>query len=115
MESPSFKIVHQTVCDQDNQNASADLGDFFGVEGLTYLLTFLSSGPDNVGGKKGQLPIGKNLDGYVDFVRRVQVPYYEEARLTFRDPEYLEHVREHGATYTPDKLAEVVRQFARDH
>ena len=113
MELPSFKIVHQTACDQGDQNASADLRDFFGVEGLTYLLTFLSSGPDNVGDMKGQPPIGKNLDRYVDFVRRVQVPYYEEARLTFRDTDYLEHVRVHGVGYTPDRLAEVVRQFVK--
>ena len=113
MESLSFKIVHQTACDRGDWNASANLRDFFGVEGLTHLLAFLSSGPDNVGGKKEQPPIGKNLDGYVDFFRRVQVPYYEEARLTFKDPDYLEHVREHGVDYRPDQLAEVVRQFVK--
>jgi hypothetical protein len=74
-----FKIIHQGKCDQDDHHASSALTDFLGPDGLAKLLSHLSVGPFKGGGRSDV----KDLDEYVDFIRRVQSPYYEEARKYF--------------------------------
>ncbi|MCJ0764156.1 hypothetical protein [Variovorax terrae] len=83
-----FKIIHQKICDNKNFSSSAALTDFLGVDGLTYLLTKLSRGP--VQEPDPGTPEGRVLDmnEFVDFVRRVQIPYYEEARRRFGDHDF---------------------------
>lgn len=81
-----FKIIHQTKCDISAYSASAALQDFLGVNGLVYLTSFLSLGPL----KKTSYSNVANNDEFVDFIRRVQIPYYEEARRKFTDPQVLE-------------------------
>lgn len=83
-----FKIIHQKKCDQKNHHASGPLGQFVGPDGLAYLLAKLSRGPlqeTEVSGSEGGVA---NFDEYVDFVRRVQTPYYEEARRRFGNEDY---------------------------
>jgi hypothetical protein len=58
---------------------------------LNTVLSFLSIGP--IKGNLGQVqsrPGIKDFDEFVDFCRRVQVPYYEEARTKFNHPGLLE-------------------------
>jgi hypothetical protein len=52
---------------------------------LTTLLSWLSRGPVDGGGHP-DVAI-EDLDGYVDLVRRLQIPHYEQARRRFRDQE----------------------------
>jgi hypothetical protein len=81
-----FKIIHHNKCGQQPPNTSwLYLTDFIGHDGLGNLLSHLSCGPVLISKK----PDNKNycdisdFDGYVEFFRRVQVPYYEEARRLF--------------------------------
>jgi hypothetical protein len=85
-----FKIVHKAMApwncwrkaDADGYRASHELSWGLGIDGLSTLLSFLSRGPVNGGGHPDVAP--EDLDGYVDLVRRLQVPYYEQARRRFR-------------------------------
>ncbi len=86
-----FKIIHQNECDKDRVNypSSMHLDHFLGPDGMAYLLSFLSIGP--VKANLGQTHEPKlDMDEFVDFFRRVQVPHYEEARQHFSHHEFLE-------------------------
>ena len=78
-----FKIIHRK-CDESNQFPCWDsLKDFLGPDGLSHLLSFLSLGPFlSRPGVSSTLGLANN-DQFVDLVRRVQLPYYEEARQYF--------------------------------
>lgn len=88
-----FKIVHKSIrsdpepynCDPGAETGyiyHLDIEKLLGVDGLTLLLSWISVGPLKGGG--GTITTSKDLDSYVDLVRRVQIPYYEEARHSFR-------------------------------
>ncbi len=78
-----FKIIHQSRCDNSRYSSSAALGDFLGTEGLNILLSLLSYGQiKSNNGSLGGNSI-KDMDEFVDFFRRLQTPYYEEARRHF--------------------------------
>ena len=111
--SPSFKIIHQTGCDHGDTNSSAALGDFLGVDGLNHLLSFLSTNPVTTATDRTLHTNIRNFGLFVDFFRRVQLPYYEEARLAFEHPDYLEQAKEQGETFTQQHLTAVIRQFGR--
>jgi hypothetical protein len=105
-----FKIVHKGPCDPESQAGyvmSLEVDRFTGPDGLTMLLSWLSIGPLKGGGYPRVAP--EDLDAYVDLVRRVQLPGYEEARRYFDDP----GVREwHGESnevwpYTVQALREI--------
>lgn len=86
-----FKIIHQNKCDKDRQNypSSMHLDAFLGHDGMAYLLSFLSIGP--VKAHLGQTYNAKlDMDEFVDFFRRLQVPNYEEARRRFSHPDFLD-------------------------
>lgn len=79
-----FKFVHKTTnekrgCDINSYPASAHLSDFIGLDGMAYLLSFLSHGKAI---RKNGNSI-KDLDEFIDVIRRIQTPYYEEARRYF--------------------------------
>ena len=84
-----FKVIHQGKCDDNKANLSAALRDFVGVDGLAKLLAILSIGPLKTA--QGQSPrVVGDLDELVDFMRRVQTPYYEEARQRFSEEEVMQ-------------------------
>lgn len=102
-----FKIVHKTIdsdpdprrCDPGSAqgyHSSLDLESFLGSDGLAMLLSWLSVGPLKGGGG----PRVTNVDEFVDFVRRVQTPYYEEARSRF-DEEKTHHWLDDANEYYP--------------
>ncbi len=84
-----FKIVHQ--CRRDSMGniagcdnlreypLSAHLPNFLGKRGLVYLLSFIDVGamhsPDNL------YTYVKDMREFTEFFKRLQIPYYEEARL----------------------------------
>ena len=75
-----FKIIHQKDCDLKDHASSTALSDMLGPDGLAKLLSFLSYGPLRDGSQ--QRP-PKDMDEFVDLVRRLQSPHYEEARRRF--------------------------------
>lgn len=86
--SQNFRIVHKNGrgpggCDPKGSAfpSSLDLDGLLGPEGQAHLLSFLSAGPLN-----GQSePRVVNMDEFVDVFRRLQTPWYEEARQSFND------------------------------
>lgn len=67
------------------------LASFLGPDGLSYALSFLSVGPLLLSERGGATssPV-RDADAYVDFVRRVQIPGYEQARARYRDSDVQE-------------------------
>lgn len=112
-KSHSFKIIHQTKCDLKDYRASAALEDFLGDNGLVYILSKLSLGP--IKKRLSQEPHcdAAELDEFVDFIRRVQTPFYEEARRHFSNPDLLEDYSDANEVfpYFPEQLQKIVKQF----
>ena len=109
-----FKIIHQKDCDHKDHSSSAALDDFLGPRGLSYCLTFLSAGPiiHNLNGSSNQPH--PNLSEFVDFMRRVQVPHYEQARRSFSNSDLLSHLSDSNefAPYIPETLFRIANEYA---
>jgi hypothetical protein len=104
----SFKIIHQKVCDQKDYGASMPLMDYLGPDGLSRLLAFLSYGPLAQTSEKEKGPA--DMDEFVDLVRRLQIPHYEEARRKFSD-EKVQHYHQGNnqvAPYLGDSLRHTI-------
>ncbi|SRR5712691_9830357 len=94
-----FRIVHKSPSPAPGSGCapsarsgyacSLELGQFLGADGLTMLLSWLSTGPLISGDP--QIAPG-DLGAFVDLVRRVQVPYYEEGRRRFGGSDVREYV-----------------------
>lgn len=71
-----LQVIHQGRCDDDSRINSAALADFLGTDGLARITALMTYGPlkDNEPHKI------KNISELIDFMRRMQLPYYEEAR-----------------------------------
>lgn len=104
----NFKIVHQGRCDDGAQHSSAALGDFLGPDGLAYLTSMLSYGPalPNQG-----TPTPPDLEEFTDFLRRVQIPYYEEARQRFGEQEVQDDLQ--GTNQVAPYLQRYLQQLAK--
>lgn len=82
-----FKIIHQGRCDDNKAPKSEALKEFLGARGLIMLTGFLSPGPIIINLTHPEIDESpKSLDEFTDFFRRVQVPFYEEARQKFNQP-----------------------------
>lgn len=109
-----FKIIHQGKCDlQGNYIASAALDDFLGANGLAYLLTKLSYGV--IAKNLGATPHCDitDFDEYVDFIRRVQTPSYEEARRRFSNPNLISDYSDANELlpYTQSELERIIKTY----
>lgn len=91
-----FRIVHKNLgaaregCDPGNKagyQSNLDIAEFIGDGGVAHLLAFLSIGPLRQPSGDGYFPRVKDLDEFVDLFRRLQTPWYEEARRRFDDQE----------------------------
>lgn len=111
-----FRIVHKNIpgtrrrCDPEAAEGfidSTELSSLLGANGLADLLSLLSAGPFS--GLRGVVRVA-DFDGYVDLVRRVQTPWYEEARPFCST----EHTREliGGANYTYPYLPDTLERIA---
>jgi len=85
----SWKIVHRGQCDLDDHDCSTALVDFLGVEGLNLALSYLDPGPFAMGTSEPRSSI-PNLKEFVDFIRRIQIPHYDPARVRFNNPRVIE-------------------------
>lgn len=78
-------------------------------DGLSLLLSFLSAGPGRVG-EPG--PAVQDLDEFVDVIRRLHVPYYEQARRRFGDP-HVRHALQRADRVGPYQSSDL-RRLAQD-
>jgi hypothetical protein len=109
-----FRIIHQNECDDRAYSCSEALKEFLGRKGLAYILSFLSLGiVINALGSSAE-PDVLNMDEFVDFIRRVQTPYYEDARIHYRNPEILDRLVDSNkvAPYTPENCELIVRELS---
>lgn len=86
-----FLIIHQSKCDthQDKYVNSLPLSMLVGQDGLSYLLSFVSDGPYHLGEDQVSKKKVVSIDEFVDLVRRLHLPYYEQARHKFGIPEVM--------------------------
>lgn len=110
----SFKIIHQGKCDLNSHPASAALEDFIGSRGLTYLLSFLTQGPLLTRSRSGT-PSIEDFDEFTDLVRRVQTPYYEEARRLFGTEEVEDRFSDANEylPYLPEMLKSIIEEHEK--
>jgi hypothetical protein len=113
LKSYGFIIVHQKKCDDRTKTNSMPLEDFLGNRGLTYLTSMLSIGPikKNIG--QGNSCSIKDMDEFVDFFRRVQIPYYEQARIHFSTAEFLNehHDDNEVGPYLSSQLKKITEDY----
>jgi len=114
--SHDFKIVHKNGvggpgCDPGNASGyveSMDLADGLGLDGQSGLLGRLSAGPII-----GQSVLGVvSMDEFVDLFRRLQTPWYEEAR-PYLNTEHTRHWlgdANESYPYTPQVLEKIANQ-----
>ena len=107
-----FKIIHHKKCDDKSYRLSMPLMTFLGDDGKNYLLTFLSIGQIKI--NLGQVSSSrvKNMDEFVDFFRRVQTSYYEEARRRFNESELLDYFSDSNEfnPYQEEALKEIIER-----
>lgn len=101
LQARNFKIIHQKICDDKSFMGSESLGKFLGVDGLAYLLTFLSCGRIiEISGKGSFCKIeNDDMEEFVDFFRRVQSPFYEKARRRFNNTNILDSLSDANQMY----------------
>jgi hypothetical protein len=111
-------LIHKTTCltrEIDELESSSELADFLGPDGLVKLTAFLSWGLVR-STHAGRSPTGCQLeldpDKFVDFFRRVQLPYYEEARARLQDRARWEDLADASEVfpYTHDYLQRVLAE-----
>lgn len=113
-QSSDFRIVHKGgKCDYDNSMATWELGYALGTDGLARLLYFPSIG--SLRGPSGPEPRVVNMDQFVDIIRRLQTPQYEEARRYFGTSEVREEFADANEflPYTQQGLAAII-EIGRD-
>ena len=113
LKSHGFKIVHKTKCDLKDHVASNELKKFLGDKGLAYLLSKLSLGPI-MGHINQESRCGVNdFDEFVDFIRRLQTPYYEQARRHFSNRDVLDEYCDSNEylPYLPEELKDIITKI----
>ncbi len=113
LKSHSFKIVHKTKCDLEDHVASNELKKFSGDKGLAYLLSKLSIGPI-MGYINQESHCGVNdFDEFVDFIRRLQTPFYEQARRHFSNEDVLDEYcnANEYLPYLPEELKDIITKY----
>jgi len=108
-----FKIIHRSRCDERNFPSSLPLDSFLGVDGLSTLLSFFSLGPIMKNANQESLCKVKDVDEFVDFFRRVQTPYYEEARKRFDNYDILQDLSDANEIlpYLTDTLQDIINKY----
>jgi hypothetical protein len=109
-EKHGFKIVHKgPQCDLDRSMQSQELSALVGTEGQAHLLSWLSYGPIKSYGDSSRVA---SLDEYVDLFRRLQAPWYEEARPHFHSEAIQEQYSDSNeiGPYEPHSLKAIADQ-----
>jgi len=113
LKSYSFKIVHTAKCDLKDHKASNELKRFLGDKGLAYLLSKLSIGPIMGYTNQESFCGVADFDEFVDFIRRVQTPFYEQARCHFSNEDVLDEYCDANEylPYLPEKLKNIIKKY----
>jgi hypothetical protein len=117
-----YKIVHQNHtdehgkkcgCDNDRSyHCSASMSGFLGDRGMVKLLSMIDPGALHMPEYKEQI---KNIRDFLEFFRRVQLPYYEEARLYWgcaRNDGYFVGANEVWI-YLPSTLKDLIEKYSK--
>ncbi len=113
-----FKIIHQKKCDSKNDYPlSKALKDFIGEDGLTSLLSMLSLGPIKLMDSQESYSKIVDTDKFIDLIRRVQIPYYEEARRHFHESALLEEFSDSNEVYpyVSEELKRIINTYNNSH
>lgn len=113
-----FKIVHAkeecSFYSRKHGPSSLSLESFIGDRGYALLLSFLDLGPYANTVYEG--PRVKDMREFVHFMKRLILPYYEEASLYFEkainDDELFLELNE-GVSY-PEYLKKVIQKYVKD-
>lgn len=113
LHSHDFKIIHKINCDLDDHPVSVPLRNFIGADGLSCLLSHLSLGPIMLAHGIESHCDASNIDEFVDLIRRLQTPYYEEARRKFQNQKVMADFSASTEMYPylPDILEWIVREY----
>ncbi len=111
-----FKIIHageECTCysEEDVSKNDAPLESFIGNKGHLYLLSFLDVGTLLMREYKGARV--KNLREFVEFMRRLTVPYYEEARLYFENLHADEDFVLDDSIYNQENLIRIIQKYGK--
>lgn len=94
LENSRFKIIHNSYSSpnedcffysQNPNGKSSALNDFLNENQMPRLLSFLDVGPHHAPQHLGAEI--RDMREYVEFMRRLTIPYYEEARHYFQEAE----------------------------
>lgn len=115
LRTEGFRVVHHSnKCQDQVANADLPLEEFLGEHGLIVLLSLVDPGAHFVEEWKG--PYVSNLREWVELVKRLQVPYYEEARQHFPEMSaegFMSDTNE-VALYLPDNLQVIIERYSED-
>lgn len=110
------QLVHKNIegrsCDPGDRNgftSSLEIEYVTGLEGQAWLLSLLSVGPLK---RPDNRPRVDDFDSFVDVFRRLQVPWYEEARPHFDDEETHHHLADANEVYP--YVPEVLERIANN-
>lgn len=111
-----IKVIHQSKCDDDSLPNSTALEDFLGTDGLSHLLSLMSAGPIINNGKNRYKKGFADIDVFVDLVRRLHVPNYEEARRRFSDSELRSDYYDANeiAPYLQRDLVHIIEKYGKE-
>lgn len=117
-----YRIIHKKRCDTDGKKflSSLPLADLMGPDGLVKLTSWLSFGLADVAQEKQTRESGAAdyplppLDPWVDLVRRLHVPHYEETRRLFLLPEVWDDISDctESYPYLQDSMATFRERYA---
>ncbi|WP_313080458.1 hypothetical protein [Pulveribacter sp.] len=98
-------VIHKGQCDDGERHLSSALVDFLGADGLARLTAMMSYGPL----KNNEACRIHNLAEFTDFMRRMQLPFYEEARPKFLNRSVVDdfHDANEIAPYLPETLKRI--------
>lgn len=117
MRAYDFVIVHKNfegrTCDpgfERGYSSSVAISSGLGNEGQAYLLSMLSLGP--IKGESDARCAVADFDQYVDVFRRLQTPWYEEARGRWADDDVQHWLGDANEVYpyVPDVLERIANR-----
>ena len=123
LRSFGFSIVHHQAysprgpvgsCYDPEALSDLQLDKFLGADGLIYLLSLVDPGEHFV--QTLEQPYVSDFRGWTEIVKRLQIPYYEEARQHFGQMEaegYMSDANE-VSLYLPETLQDIIRRYSRE-
>lgn len=106
-----FLVLHKIDClTASGSDRWRELQAFPGIDGLSYVLGWLSQGPINQNLGREMYCSLVDLDEYADLMRRLYIPHYEEARRHFNDSRVREY-HQNSDEFTPYTVEQFMRLF----